>query len=260
MKKLISMILAVILVMALACTAMAEENNGEKFDSCWAVPNAFVEIDQEDEGFRVLIIGTVPEEGRGTIWEYNCFYMEDLDSLVSMTTIKRGFTFDPEYTDLVEYEEPEREGFDDDDKSTVFSINENGHLIWEDGYENMGTGLEFVKIGFFNDAWKNEDEEVYAVFDWNGTEDEFYYDVYLQCGDSDADTCVIFYMIGIYNEETGKLECTGPAVTYANGADDGVSDGEIYEATFSWTDHGTILFEMDEGIGIELEQDFDNNG
>ena len=65
MKKLISMILAVILVMALACTAMAEETNGEKFDSVWAIQDAIVEIDQEEEGFRVLIISKDFEEGKG---------------------------------------------------------------------------------------------------------------------------------------------------------------------------------------------------
>ena len=46
MKKMISMILAVILVMALACTAMADEipepEGGKKFNSNWAVQRAIV--------------------------------------------------------------------------------------------------------------------------------------------------------------------------------------------------------------------------
>lgn len=258
MKKLISMILAVILVMALACTAMAEETNGEKFDSVWAIQDAIVEIDQEEEGFRVLIISKDFEEGKGTIWEYNCFYQENVDALVSMTTIKRGFTFNPEYPDDETYEEPEREGFDDDGKSTMFTINENGRLIWKDGYENMGQGLEFINIGRFGGSWKNEEESVYTNISWNGHDDAFYYDVYLQRGESDSESCAIFYMTGVYNEETDKLECTGPAVTYTNGEKDSTSDNEVYEAFFSWTEDGKLLFEA--ANGIELEADFDNNG
>ena len=258
MKKLISMILAVILVLALACTAMADEDDGAKFDSFWAIEDAIVEIDQEEEGFRVLIIARDYEEGRGTIWEYNCFYMEDVDALVSMTNIKRGFTFNPEYPDDETYEEPEREGFDDEGKTTVFMINENGNLIWEDGYENMGQDLEFINIGRYGGSWMNEEAAVYTVITWNGHDGDFYYDVYLQEGNSDAETYTIYYLVGMFNEETGKLECAGPAVTYTNGEDGGVTDGELYEAIFSWTENGNLLLEA--GDGIELEEDFGNNG
>ena len=122
----------------------------------------------------------------------------------------------------------------------------------------MGQDLEFINIGRFDGAWKNEEEAVYTVISWNGYDDQFYYDVYLQRGESDAETYVIFYMAGVYNEETGKLECAGPAVTYTNGTDEGVTDDEVYEAFFSWTEDGTLLLEA--ANGIELEEDFDNNG
>ncbi len=262
MKKMISMILAVILVMALACTAMADEipepEGGKKFNSNWAVQNAVIEIYYEEEGYRVSITSEDPDEGVGTEWFYNCFYVEEEDALVSISSGKCSYTFDPEYPDDITYGEPEYEGIDDEGKNSVFIIDENGRLIWADGHENAGQDLEFINIGRFDGAWKNEEEAVYTVISWNGYDDQFYYDVYLQRGESDAETYVIFNMTGVYNEKTDKLECTGPAVTYTNGTDEGVADDEVYEAFFSWTEDGTLLFEA--ANGIELEEDFDNNG
>ena len=62
MKKLTSMILAVILVMALACTAMADEipepEGGKKFNSNWAIQNAVNESYYEEEDlFRYYCFG-----------------------------------------------------------------------------------------------------------------------------------------------------------------------------------------------------------
>ena len=90
MKKMISMILAVILVMALACTAMADEipepEGGKKFNSNWAVQNAVIEIYYEEEGYRVSITSEDPDEGVGTEWFYNCLYIEDEDALLSISS------------------------------------------------------------------------------------------------------------------------------------------------------------------------------
>jgi hypothetical protein len=52
-------------------------------------------------------------------------------------------------------------------------------------------------------------------------------------------------MTGTYNEETGKLECTGSNVD--------TEDKETYEAVFSRTEDGKLLYEAANGIVMEYD-------
>ncbi len=276
MKKLTGITLALILAMSLVCAALADEapqpEGGKKFESNWAITGAVVSINYEEEGYRVSIVSEIPTEGTGIEWFYNCFYHPEDDTLVSISSSKQTYTFtpvvpfengefDPEQVtdDYGEktYAPAEYDGFDDENTASVFSIDENGRLIWNDGRENAGADLEFANIGRFDGEWKNDDEGVLAMIDWIGSEDGFVYSVVLQRVSPDQKQNAIYVMFGAYNEETQKLECTGEV--HMVGEDGKLEEkGEPCEAFFSMLENGGILYEA--ANGIELEPDFDSEG
>ena len=59
MKKLISAFLALLMLGAFACAAFADEvpqpEAGMKFENDWAIPGGLVQIDYEEEGYRVTL-------------------------------------------------------------------------------------------------------------------------------------------------------------------------------------------------------------
>ena len=148
------------------------------------------------------------------------------------------------------YAPAEYDGFDDEDTVTVFYINGRGRLRWQDGRENTGADLEFVNIGRFGGDWINDDEGVYASFDWARGEDGFYI-VVIQRISPDGKQHALYAMTGLYNEETKKLECDGSV--YMVGEGNQLGEGEECDAFFSMMENGHILYET--ANGIELEED-----
>ena len=155
------------------------------------------------------------------------------------------------------YAPAEYDGFDDEETATVFSIDEHGHLVWKDGHENMGADLEFFNIGRFIGSWKNDVEGVYVIIVWNAHRESMYDDVFIKREGADPGSFTLFVMTGMYNAETGKLECVGSAWT-RNAEEKMVTDGETYDAFFSIMDDGGLLFET--ANGIELEPDLGADG
>ena len=51
----------------------------------------------------------------------------------------------------------------------MFTIDENGSLLWEDGRGEAGADLVFTKIGDFEGFWKSEDGKTYAEISWSAT-------------------------------------------------------------------------------------------
>ena len=258
MKKNLSIVLALILAVAMICaSAMADEvpqpEGGKKFESSWAITGMVVTVDYEEEGYRVFI-DSYPEDGKGVEWSYSCYYHEEDDTLVSISSSKQEYTLDADDPDERVYAEAAYEGLDAEGTESVFSIDEHGHLTWKDGHENSGADLEFTDIGRFNGDWKNDAEGVYATFTWNGHEEAFYYDVFLQRNGEGEENVTVFQMTGVYNPETKKLECTGTVLSDSEDQ----KDEETYDAFFSVMDNGGLLFES--GNGIELERDFDVQG
>ena len=86
MKRWTGIALAVILVMTLLGAAMADEapqpEGGKKFDTDWAVQGILVQINYEEEGYRVFIATESRREGTGTEWSYSCYYHPEDDTLV----------------------------------------------------------------------------------------------------------------------------------------------------------------------------------
>ena len=254
MKKTTSILLSLILTLTLICAAAADEvpqpENGKKFEGDWAVAGVLALIDYEEEGYRVLI-DSFPEEGKGIEWSYNCLYREEDDALVSVSSGKQEYSLDPKDPGNKIYEPAAYEGFDDDGAESVFSIDENGRLHWKDGHENMGADLEFVSIGRFDGRWNNDAEGVSVLIDWDGRDvDSFFYRVVIQRASDNLEQLAVYVMNGIYNEETGKLECTG-GIWSRNAGNQLETDGETYDAFFSMTDNGSILYETANGIELQ---------
>lgn len=261
MKKILSAVLAIMMLAALGCAAALAEDEipqpegGKKFESDWAKMDGLVSICYEEEGYRVRVDLYNEADRTGSIWEYSCYYSEELDALQSVSAVKHPYTVDPDTQERVDGENV-YEGLDEEGQTTVFSINQDGRLIWADGRGNEGADLEFRNIGRYEGVWRNDGEEVAVRFRWEGLRDEesFFYTATIRRGNDEF--YVEFTMKGLPDPETGRLAMTGTAVSFTRDADGNYrpeEDGETYEAFFSVLENGKILFEA--ANGIELEYD-----
>ncbi|MBR6165391.1 MAG: hypothetical protein IKQ45_05640 [Clostridia bacterium] len=228
---------------------------GKKFERDWAIIGGLAEIYYEEEGYRVTL--TVDNhDGTGALWQYSCYYMENTDSLLSVSSSRTDFTINPDTGDTV-YGDTVYEGIDEEGQNTEFTIDADGCLIWKDGHDDAGAGLKFADIGRFEGVWRNEAEEVEAQFMWNGlSEDEMFYTVYITRGKTDGDHYTVFLMNGTFDPATGKLAAMGTCTLFtrnASGEYESSEDGETYDAFFSMMEDGRLLFET--ANGIELEYD-----
>ena len=251
MKKILSILLAAMMACTLVgAAALADEypqpEGGKKFEGSWAMMGGLAEIFYEEEGYRVCVELCNNEDWSGTIWEYSCYYVEDRDALVSISSVKRTYESDATTFDHVN-DEIIYEGFDEEGQESVFTIAENGSLHWESGRDkDAGTDLEFRNIGQYRGFWRSAEgeEPVWAEFIWMGLNEEtYYYAVYIHRGDDN--TYTEFTMEGLYDEATGKLVCTGSNVD--------PSENEVYEAVFSMTEDGKLLYEAANGILMEYD-------
>lgn len=260
MKKLASIILAVVMALTVVCAAayadeVPQPEGGKKFESNWAIFGVTVQIVYEEEGYRVLITGWDPTELKGTEWEYSCFYNEEKDALESVSSMKHAFVQNPDTSDYT-HEPAEYDGFDDENTVTVFSISQNGSLIWKDGHGEDGIDLEFTDIGNFTGVWRSADGKTWAEIRWDDSEENYGYFVFIHDGDDDCYT--EYTMNGLYNPENRKLETTGTATILrknTEGAYDPEYSEEPMELIFSDLGSGRILLEA--GDGIELIYDID---
>ena len=235
--------------------AVPQPEGGKKFERDWAIAGGLAEIYYEEEGYRVTL--TVRNnDGTGALWQYSCYYAEDTDSLLSVSSSRTDFTINPDTGDTV-YGDTVYEGIDEEGQSTEFTIDDHGCLIWKDGHDDAGAGLKFANIGRFDGVWRNETEEAEAEFMWNGlSEDEMFYTVYITRGKTDGDYYTNFLMNGDYDPATGKLTAYGTCMLFtrnASGEYESSEDGESYDAIFSMMEDGRLLFET--ANGIELEYD-----
>ena len=261
MKKIVSIFLALTLAMTLLCVSVSAEEypqpeGGKKFETNWAIFGMTVEIHYEEEGYRVYIKSSDPEQHQGTEWEYSCSYNEEQDALLSISSSKNSYTEDPATGDLqrgpFEYQET-----DNADQTTVFTIDQDGFLLWKDGRGQDGADLQFSNIGAFQGFWKSEDGKTYADISWCDSEegDDYGYNVFLH--DEGEDTYAEYSMHGLYDAATGKLTVTGPVTVYTKNAA-GEYNAETVpndpetptELIFSQVSNGKILLERENGIEL----------
>lgn len=157
MKKFFLIMAAIVL--AMACTAaLAEEEpvlqdapDPDNYSGVWQCDRATAEIVWEEEGYRILIEwGSSAWES--TTWEYSCYYHEDDNTLVSMPFGIRTELVYTEGSELPEYTVVY------DDGEAVFSLDEEGHLIWTDLKENMGEDMQFEWISEYPAVEEDEVE------------------------------------------------------------------------------------------------------
>ena len=252
MKKMISILLAALLLVTLVnVAALAEDTQpqpegGKKYEGDWALAGGKIEIVYEEQGYRVMAELLNNADWSGEIWEYSCYYHEDTDDLVSVSSVRRTYTINPDTMEQTDGDMDEY-GIDEDGSESVFAIGENGALTWKNGRApETSKDLEFRYIGSFEGTWRSAEgeEPVWVEFNWKGLNEETYcYEVYLHRGDDT--TYTEFIMNGLYNEETGKLECVGHSVD--------AGDTEIYDAIFSLTPEGKLLYEAANGIILEYD-------
>ena len=254
MKKIAGIILALSLALFLVCAAaqadeIPQPEGGKKFETNWAIFDMTVNIYYEEEGYRVYIKSTDPFEHIGEEWEYSCFYNEEKDALVSISSSKNSWTTDPE-TGEVRRGEYEYEGFDEENQETVFAIDEDGRLTWEDGRGDAGADLVFTDIGAFEGFWCSEDGKTWAEIAWNDSEigDEYGYNVFFHEGSGEAEKEASLH--GLYNPKTGKLVVVEGGYSIDDLPPDSTDPAAV---VFSSLGGGKILLEQ--GNGIELIYD-----
>jgi hypothetical protein len=260
MKKLFAMILALTLALILCCGALADETpqpeGGKKFESNWAIFDMTVNIVYEEEGYRIYMKSSDPYEHKGTEWEYSCYYVEDKDALVSVSSSKNDYTEDPETGDM-NRGDPIYQGMDEEGQASVFTIDENGKLEWQCGRGDDGIDLEFTNIGTFDGFWMSEDGKISADIYWSDSEvgDEYGYTVYLH--DEGDESFANYTLHGLYNPNSGKLVTTGSVSINRLNAEGGYDEevvpadpNEPWEIIFSSLGGGRILLERDNGYEL----------
>ena len=259
MKKMLSILLAVMMLFAIAVAAAEEipqPEGGKKFESDWAFNTGMIQIYYEEEGYRVSVNIENPEEPVGCVWEYSCIYKEETDSLISISSSKTEYTFNQSTGDR-EFKEDAYSGLDEENNTSEFTLDENGYMHWKDGHENAGADLQFSNIGRFEGMWKNEAEETKVDFMWEGMDpDRFDYTVYITRGSEKADTFAQYLMTGEYDPATGKLTANGTCTVFTKNAEgeyDPSDDGEEFEAVFSKTEDGKLVYETENGIELEYD-------
>ena len=258
MKKILSLVLGLALLFT-SCAALADEvpqpEGGKKFETNWAIFGMTVEIVYEEEGYRVYIRSTDPTEHKGEEWEYSCFYVEDKDALVSISSSKNSYTEDST-GDIIrgDYEYQDMDGVD---TATEFTISGEGRLLWKDGRGQDGADLEFTDIGNFKGTWRSEDGKIWAEISWSDSEmdDDYGYNVYLH--DEGEDSYAEYSAHGLYDPETKKLTVTGSVIINRKNATGGydmeaVPDNpdDPLELIFSDLGDGKILLERDNGYEL----------
>jgi len=253
MKKFASILTALIMILCLAGSALADEvpqtEGGKKFEGSWAKMNGLVEIVYEEEGYRVSVDLFNQESNTGTLWQYACHYNEASDALVSISSSKNAYVMNVDTLDKTDLE-PEYMGLDDENALSVFTLTPDGALEWKDGHENQGQDLQFTPIGSFEGLWRNEAEDIYAEFHWQGLLDEnqFCYNIFIAQGEKES------HLAGMYNPETRKLECYDTAVIPAEEFLTAQDEGKPYHAVFTDLGGGQAQYETENGV-FALEYD-----
>lgn len=168
MKKLFALILAICLSVTVLA-ALAEEDDfgyypdeypeSQVFMSTWVAEDGDwrVEMYGEDGGIKPYIVHRLGDN-KEDIWEYAVAL--DAEDHSRLTAVPFGLHYKQDTVsgnwDVTYYE----------DGDAVFTINENGCLVWTDLKEDAGKGLEFEKIGdFYGSRWVKDDIDI-LFYDW----------------------------------------------------------------------------------------------
>lgn len=154
-----------------------------------------IEVYGEDGGIKPMVVHRLGDN-KEDIWEYATALNPDKTAL---TAVPFGLHY---RQDTVTYDWDETYYEDGD---AVFTLNENGQLLWNDLKENAGKGLVFDKIGnFYGGRWMKGNTEV-IFHDWYEGE----YDIRcFQYGENDA-ILADAILKGVYDPETDTITAEG---------------------------------------------------
>lgn len=185
-----------------------------------------MEVYDEDGGLKLMIVHQLGDN-KEDIWEYAAALNPAKDAL---TTVPLGLHYRQD-TVSGSWDETWYE-----DGDAVFTLNDNGNLLWNDLKEDAGKGLEFMKIGnFFGGRWMKDDIEVifYAWYDGQ-------YDIRLYRRGENGEILDNAILKGDYDPAADTVQAEGC-----------FDNGELFTVTFSydesrnvvWTENGesTIL-------------------
>ena len=109
------------------------------FEGVWECDRATIAMYWEEEGFKVLITwGSSAWEH--SEWEYSCFYMEEDNTLAAVPFGTRKEVVYKDDGEIASITEAYNDG------EAIFSLDEEGKLLWQDLKENAGEGMRFEKI------------------------------------------------------------------------------------------------------------------
>ena len=172
MKKILMILMAFVMAFA-GIAALAEETpvtreapDPDLYSGVWQCDRASIDIVWEEEGYRVLV-EWANSAWETTTWEYSCYYHEDDCTLVSMPFGRCTEWVYGEDGECVSAEEAY------DDGTAVFSLDDDGCLIWQDEKENAGEGMKFEWISLFD---LNAARHHYDIFE---TADGVSYDLFV---------------------------------------------------------------------------------
>ena len=116
-----------------------EKAQSDPFEGTWVCGRAAMEINREDDGYKVFISwGSSAAEH--SEWEYSCVYDAEKNALVSMPFGTRS--------DIVFNEEGgiASEKLIYEDGEATFTLDADGHLLWQDEKENAGEDMHFELV------------------------------------------------------------------------------------------------------------------
>ena len=226
MKKLISLFLVFCFSVA-AMAAFAEDEFGyypdeypesKVYVNTWVAEDGDwrIEVYGEDGGIKPMVVHRLGDN-KEDIWEYATALGEN-NALVA---VPFGLHYKQDTVtydwDILYYE----------DGDAVFTINEDGKLLWNDLKEDAGKGLEFEKIGnFYGGRWMKEDIEV-IFYDWYDGQ----YDIRLFQRGKDGEILNDAILKGDYDAATDTLTAEGF-----------FDPDEPFTVIFSYDEHNHIVW------------------
>ena len=250
MKKSVALILFLILALSVL-SAFAETDLSETakaFDNVWVGEGYHLDAYSEEGRFIIEIercedVGA----GMGFVWEYKANLQDS--ELRTVSALKWPATF--ENDEVLEGERPIY-----DDGEAVFTLDEQGRLVWNDMREHVADGLTFTAIGRFEGTWPG----VNATADMTWADD--HYTIYLDVPNEKGQVESYLYN-GTYNRERDTLEAIGTCdvITYVNNEETGRVTGEdTVEAVFTVNEQHRLVWENQwpEGVpGFVFDNPYD---
>jgi len=249
MKKLLALLLVLCLSLTVVSVLAEDEYEEEEigyypdehpeslpYINTWIADDGDwrIEVYGEDGGIKPMIVHRLGD-GKEDVWEYAMALNPEKTAL---TAVPFGLHYRQDINtgdwDETFYEDGE----------AVFTISEEGTLLWEDLKEDAGKDLEFEPIGnFYGGRWMKDDVEV-IFYDWY----EGQYDIRCyQYGEND-EILADAILKGDYDPETDTVTAEGF-----------FDPDQPFTVTFSYDDENNLVWTEDgESTTLEYSYRTDN--